>query len=57
MTEHSTGCTVQHDPEPWVSYTMMTGQMGWRGQEKFKPRESYCQDFDCYVRAREEVKA
>jgi hypothetical protein len=41
-------CGTEHDPEPWVSYTMMTGQTGWRGQDRFTPRPEFCQDIDCY---------
>lgn len=43
-------CGKEHDPEPWVTYTMSTGQNGWTGSEKFVPRAQYCQDFDCYQR-------
>lgn len=53
QTAHNTPCGHPHDPEPWVSYTMMTGSAGgWRGQEKFSPRPSYCQELECYQKAK-----
>lgn len=47
-----------HDPEPLVQYRMMTGSAGgWGGQWKFAPRDGYCQDSECYDRAREAREA
>lgn len=42
-------CTKNHDPQPWVQYTMQTGQAGgWAGAWKFRPRSEYCQNERCY---------
>jgi hypothetical protein len=49
-------CGLEHDPKPWVSYTMSTGQNGWGGQEKFSPRPGYCQEVDCYYPTTEREK-
>lgn len=47
----------EHDPEPWLSYTMQTGSAGgWRGSDRFAPREGYCQDQLCYAKARKEAE-
>lgn len=46
-------CGTEHDPEPWLTYTMQTGSAGgWQGQPKFKPRAHYCRDLDCYTKTK-----
>lgn len=53
MSEEPTTCELDHDPKPWLSYTMQTGSAGgWRGQDNFKPRDGYCQDLKCYEEGR-----
>lgn len=51
-----TACGLPHDPEPWLTYTMQTGQNGWTGSPKFKPREGYCQDHACYYPKKDAAK-
>ena len=41
-------CGREHDPNPFEQYTMATGQVGWKGSLRFRPREGYCQDEACY---------
>lgn len=41
-------CKLDHDPTPWLTYKMMTGQHGWAGSAKFNPRGGYCQNLPCY---------
>lgn len=47
-------CGELHDPEPYIQSGMAaSAQAMWWGKSRFKPRAPYCQDQDCYDKAKE----